>query len=141
MRSAKTTILVLLCLAAVVALAMPMYSTPTQAANIIFNAGDPCHAASVLAAKENKTLVVMVGATWCQPCHEAERLYGKQLREMGVFVHVDYDAHFPFVRGVLHVATIPAVIIWRREHGHWCLPRRCNNLVEIKALCDGNKGK
>jgi hypothetical protein len=63
-------------------------------------------------ARLNRPLVVSIGATWCQPCHEFERTEVTMIRENAIYLHLDIDADAAIIARLPRVECIPALFVW-----------------------------
>jgi len=64
------------------------------------------------AAKHHEPCYILVGASWCNPCHRVERLYVPWLRTHGTYLHLDRDLHPGPVRRLgIAIAGLPTLIV------------------------------
>jgi thiol:disulfide interchange protein len=92
------------------------------------------------AHRTNRPLIVAVGAAWCGPCREAERLYYPRLYDSGVYVHLDLDRDTAIAKR-LAVAAVPAVIVFERDAADktWRETHRCTGLPAIGRFLESEK--
>jgi len=91
------------------------------------------HDAYYSADQTNRPLIIALGADWCGPCHEMERLYTAQLRARGCYVHVNIDRDRALCQQLPRVPAIPAIIIYERPQGVWLRPRVIVGLPAIRV--------
>ena len=54
----------------------------------------------------------LLGAEWCGPCREVERLYGPVLQRRGTYLHLDIEKHRPLVRRLgVDIARVPVLVV------------------------------
>lgn len=80
------------------------------------------------ADKEDKPLLVLVGAEWCPGCRQMKNQTIPELKELGslkevVFTEVDTDSKPELTRKILRGTSIPQLVLytpvgknWRRTH-------------------------
>ena len=64
------------------------------------------------AAARKLPLYILVGATYCKPCHAVASLYGPTLSTRGCYLHLYEDVHVAPVRRLLGTAIrLPTLIV------------------------------
>jgi thiol-disulfide isomerase/thioredoxin len=84
-------------------------------------ADDSYRAAYAAALIDSQPLVVLAGATWCEPCRRVAPLI-PLLRQQGHFAYVDLDLNRADAQG-LGVVSVPTLAVYRRIDGKWQLER------------------
>lgn len=98
--------------------AVAQWGAPDQCAELSYAEG-------VEAAGRGRTLVVLVGASWCRPCVAATAVIRRICRRRDiVFVHIDKDEHPDLARRIMAGANeIPVIVVHRRVGGRWMTVR------------------
>jgi len=68
------------------------------------------------AQRDEKPLLLLIGAQWCQPCRELRDVHDA-LRRHGHFAPLDLHRHGPLIAALRISATVPRLLIWYR--GRW----------------------
>jgi thiol-disulfide isomerase/thioredoxin len=74
--------------------------------------------AIVIAERDKKPLVVLVGATWCVPCQKMKAEIRKLDRSV-VVCYVDVDVDPDLARRMMDGDTVPQVVIYSKERAGW----------------------
>lgn len=80
--------------------------------------------AFAMAQKENKPLVILVGARWCASCQIMKKETIEPMKESGdledvVVTYVDKDERPELAEQLMKGATLPQVVVFTRVAGNW----------------------
>ncbi len=80
--------------------------------------------AYVKAQKENKPLIVLVGADWCAACKKMKALTIDPMKESGefenvIFTFLDRDEQSDICEQVMDGDTLPQIIVFSKATGSW----------------------
>jgi hypothetical protein len=84
------------------------------------------------AEQTNRPLIVALGATYCQPCHEMQRLYAPYIAQRGCYIHIDVDRDPRFAQQFPATPMVPAILYYERRGGRWLAPRIIVGLPSIR---------
>ncbi len=76
------------------------------------------------AQKENKPLLILVGAPWCASCQVMKRDTIEPMKEAGeldsvVVTYVDKDQRPELAEQLMKGETLPQVVMFAQEEGRW----------------------
>lgn len=81
-------------------------------------------AAYTKANKENKPLVILVGAEWCSACKTMKATTIDRMTESGelkdvVFIHLDKDEHPELAERIMVGESLPQLIVFAKNEEGW----------------------
>lgn len=90
------------------------------------------------AIESGRDLLVLVGASWCGPCHTVRDQVIPEIAAQGglarlEFAWVDFDEQTSLARALMHGNTVPQIIYLRHDGNRW------NRLALIPQQADAAK--
>ncbi len=101
-----------------VALALLMTATGASSKPLTYEA------AFAKAQKENKPLLILVGARWCASCQIMKKETMEPMKESGalkkvVVTYVDKDARPELAQQLMKGETLPQIVMFSKRSGKW----------------------